>query len=42
MDFLDKYDGNRPPAENETDNVQHLQNLSYNPFLTENSDGGNK
>jgi len=47
MDFFDKIDENGLPAENEMDIMQHLQNLSqpflsYHPFLTENSDGGNK
>jgi hypothetical protein len=47
MDFLDKNDGTGPPVENEMDIMQHLQNLSepfvsYHPFLTENSGGGNK
>jgi hypothetical protein len=45
MDFLDKNNGKRPSAENETGIILHLQNLSeqflsYNPFLTVN--GGNK
>jgi hypothetical protein len=47
MNFLDKNDEIGPPAENEMDIMQHLQNLSelflsYHPFLTENSNGGNK
>jgi len=47
MDFLDKNDGIGPPVENAMDIMQHLQNLSepflsYHPFLTENSDSGNK
>ena len=42
MDLLDKNDGIGPPAENEMDIMQHLQNLSYHPFLTENSSSGNK
>jgi hypothetical protein len=46
MDFLGRNGGICPPAENEMDIMQHLQNLSepflsYHPFSTENSDSGN-
>jgi hypothetical protein len=47
LDFLDKNDRNEPPAGTQSHIAQHLENLSqqflsYYPFLTEDSDGGNE
>jgi hypothetical protein len=47
LDFLDENDRNEPPAGTQFRNTQHLENLSqqflsYYPFLTEGSYGGNE
>jgi hypothetical protein len=47
LDFLDKNDRNEPPAGTQSHITQHLENmsqqfLSYYPFLTEDSVGGNE
>jgi hypothetical protein len=47
LDFLDEKDGNEPPARTQCHITQHLENLSqkflsYYPFLTEDSNGGNE
>jgi hypothetical protein len=47
LDFLDKNDRNEPPAGTQSHITHHLENLSqqflsYYPFLTEDSDGGNE
>jgi hypothetical protein len=47
MDFHDDNDSNEPPAGTQSLITQHLENLSqqllsYYPFLTEDSDGGNE
>jgi hypothetical protein len=47
LDFLDENDRNTPPAGTESHITQHFENLSqqflsYYPFLTEDSDGGNE
>jgi hypothetical protein len=47
LDFLDENDRNKPPAGTQSHITQHVENLSqqflsYYPFLTEDSDGGNE
>jgi hypothetical protein len=47
LDFLDQNDRNEQPAGTQSHITQHLENLSqqflsYCPFLTEDSDGGNE